>query len=88
MGMYGLNTYVSEVTGPAGLEDVFIERAMDMEDSLYDIEMSEEHRETLIDHIYSLYESVNDNIVIIEDEELGEYREPKYKYKLKSDFRP
>jgi len=61
---------------------------MDMEDSLYDIEMSDEEREILVEHIYTLYNSFTATIPITEDETLGEYEEEKQIYELESFFRP
>ena len=60
---------------------------MDMEDSFYDMEMTDELRESFIDQIYSLYDSVQSNILINEDEALGEYKEEKHRYELKSHFK-
>jgi len=86
--MYGFTFRVTKITAPVGLKNAFIKRAIELEKSLFDFDMTEEWRAILVKDIKTLYHNFTTNISITEDETLGNYEEEIPVYELKTRFIP
>ena len=82
-----MRTYVTQINVPVGLIEAFQDRAQALQDAFDEIEMTNDERARLVEHVNYIYDSFTTFSTLTEDEALGDYEEETNKYVLHSDYK-